>query len=544
MPTVRETADGDAQATADHRASADRLSLFWRTKIEGLAQEVDIIEVDEDELEFYIKKFCHWACSTPIPYKFDENLKPTSKNKMRHNLYSTIIGYIGKHLLDIRRKFVNLNDWKDLKTMVEVPKWWTNARDTFEDVYDRMRINLTDDFVFGVNECIPLYRNNPHYYPDDFGPDGEPIHNLLAQIDGNLIVTNLIKKASTNKNALQHRCWLVLLDTCIGRSGELRLVKFTEWSIITALQILKIIWYDLKNKTQYALAILHNREGWKFCVFHALGAYWAVENGLFRDDDDVKIGAKLVLFPALYRVQQRSAPKKVANAIKGGCPQGTPKSIIDGISGKSTKCGGLTETYNHGDVSNPQARAVAGHSITQGAGDSYIDKNNPLNGIHAMRARSGYYNLKGKDHLPSLSAIGTTNFPQATKFIKELYVVSIQLFDVGERLYPLLTTTTASLILHHPTVTEELGYGNVISQYLIKAARKARLVDTRYNNIPYEQVLYKWSILIREELENRITEGMKAKPDVVSLTEGVNTLITMHSKTTALCAELVSQNQP
>ena len=75
------------------------------------------------------------------------------------------------------------------------------------------------------------------------------LHNFLAQIDGNLIVKNLIKKASTKKNTLQHQCWLVLLDTCIGRSGELQLVKFTEWSIITALQILQITWYGLKNKT-------------------------------------------------------------------------------------------------------------------------------------------------------------------------------------------------------------------------------------------------------------------------------------------------------
>ena len=260
--------------------------------------------------------------------------------------------------------------------MVETPKWWTNARDNFEDVYDKMRINLTDDFVFGVNECIPVYCTNQHHFPDDFGPDGEPIHKLFAQIDGNLIAKNLIKKGSTNKNALQHRCWLILLDTCIGRSGELRLVKFIELSIITALKILEITWYDLKNKTQYALAILHNREGWKFCVFHALGVYWAVKNGLSRDHDDVKIGAMLVLFPKLYKVQQRSVPKKVANVIKGGCLQGTPDSMIDGISGKSIKQGGggLTETYKHGDVSNPQARAVNGHAITQGADDTYIDK--------------------------------------------------------------------------------------------------------------------------------------------------------------------------
>ena len=138
-----------------------------------------------------------------------------------------------------------------------------------------------------------------------------------------------------------------------------------------------------------------------------------------------------------------------------------------------------------------------------------------------MQARSGYSNLKGKDHLPSLKAINETNFLQATKFIKELYVVLISLFNIGQPLYSLLTTTTASLILHHPIVTKRLGHGNVISQYLIKAARKAKLVDTCYHNIPYEQLLYKWSKLIKDELENCTTNGMKASPTVASLTEGV-----------------------
>ena len=50
-----------------------------------------------------------------------------------------------------------------------------------------------------------------------------------------------------------------------------------------------------------------------------------VTNGLHSDVDEINIRAKFVSFPKLYRVQQRSAPNKIANAIIGGCPiGGTP----------------------------------------------------------------------------------------------------------------------------------------------------------------------------------------------------------------------------
>ena len=54
MPTINLTTDGDAASTEFHRKSAARLSVYWRTKVEGLAVEVAPIEVEDDELQFYI----------------------------------------------------------------------------------------------------------------------------------------------------------------------------------------------------------------------------------------------------------------------------------------------------------------------------------------------------------------------------------------------------------------------------------------------------------------------------------------------------------
>ena len=77
---------------------------------------------------------------------------------------------------------------------------------------------------------------NPFYFPDASDRDGGPIHNYLAQIDGNNVVKEMVRKAHPDADFLQQRCWLVLLDTAIGRAGELRLVKFTDWDFIGPLK--------------------------------------------------------------------------------------------------------------------------------------------------------------------------------------------------------------------------------------------------------------------------------------------------------------------
>ena len=191
MPEVSATDDGDALSTVLHTNSAKRLSRFYR-KQEGLADDVDAIEVEGGELRFYIKGFFVFGSSTPIPYEFDKDLKPKNPASKRLLVWGTISGYIGKHLLAIRRKFSYLDDFKNLCTMKEQPLWYTEYRATFLKKYNDMESNMTDDWVFGVAQCIPIYRDNQYYFPDEVGPDGEPIYNPLHAIDGNIFVVSMM----------------------------------------------------------------------------------------------------------------------------------------------------------------------------------------------------------------------------------------------------------------------------------------------------------------------------------------------------------------
>ena len=139
MPTIRATADEDSQSTEDHRQSVKRLSFYWITKVEGLAEEVSLFEIEKDEeLRFYIKKFLKFDSSTPIPYKFDENLQPENENNKRMNTWKNGSGYIGKHLLDIRQLFPNHQDYAVLR-MDQCPTWYKTDRETYMNKFNKMR---------------------------------------------------------------------------------------------------------------------------------------------------------------------------------------------------------------------------------------------------------------------------------------------------------------------------------------------------------------------------------------------------------------------
>ena len=102
MPTgsVGVTSDGDSESTTAHRRAAQRLVLYWRTKVEGLAEEISLVEIQGErckELQLYTKRFLKFTSTTPIPYAFDESFQQKKDNAKRMN--------IGKHLLDIRQKF-------------------------------------------------------------------------------------------------------------------------------------------------------------------------------------------------------------------------------------------------------------------------------------------------------------------------------------------------------------------------------------------------------------------------------------------------------
>jgi hypothetical protein len=101
-------------------------------------EQMRYIEIEADNLENEILGYAIWCSSTPIPRYFDDNLQPRSQSQegqMKLLATSTLSKYIGKAILQIRRKFPNHPDFASLKP-TDVPEWWTRMRPNFEKESD------------------------------------------------------------------------------------------------------------------------------------------------------------------------------------------------------------------------------------------------------------------------------------------------------------------------------------------------------------------------------------------------------------------------
>ena len=99
---------------------------------------------------------------------------------------------------------------------------------------------LGSDFVFGITEPLPLYRDNKCAWADFFDEDGKQhkCRDLLSQMDGKYIVKKMMIKANGSNYLLQHRCWLVLLDTAVGCPCEFSKVKLNTIQFLAHYNIL------------------------------------------------------------------------------------------------------------------------------------------------------------------------------------------------------------------------------------------------------------------------------------------------------------------
>lgn len=106
--SARDTA-GDSESTAYHNDSADNLFKFYRKHILKMPEDVLLSEINDGQLQWYIKKLLVWACTTLIPayYVINEKgfLEPSNENNNRCIKWGTIDSYVGKYFLQLRRTF-------------------------------------------------------------------------------------------------------------------------------------------------------------------------------------------------------------------------------------------------------------------------------------------------------------------------------------------------------------------------------------------------------------------------------------------------------
>jgi hypothetical protein len=481
------------------------------------------IEIENDNFQSEILRYCTWCSSTPIPARFDENLEPPpprggGNHDIRLLMPTTLVKYIGKVVMKIRDTFPQHTDFTNLGAH-EVPQWWAAMIPQFTTECVRYHMRLGTEYTFGATSCQPLYEDNG--FTGNCGPN---ITDFISLIDINSITRKLMKDAVINcdrNGKLQQRCWLALLYQAVGRGGEIKHQDFTEWMWHPKYEVIDIGWTELKLLEKYAMPMVPHRHNFLNDFYHCLGSFWMVERGLFRSNDPDERAIASSLFTDLHGLNDAGVTKKLTSIIRANLPDGCPADIVSSYSSKSARRGAITELCSHRNIQALDACGRSGHA-TGTSLDSYLDKTYILRGLRGGKALCKFKDIDADIKVPRLECLGAHTADAVRDLIREMFVVSVIAFLPAGSLHVVLRTCAASLIMYHRSVTKEFGDQNAVVSALRNAARKAEIKDLIFPNHSSESILDKWSDIIQKDFEARNPEIAQATPNFAEMAAVMN----------------------
>ncbi|KAG7348051.1 hypothetical protein IV203_016756 [Nitzschia inconspicua] len=217
-----------------------------------------------------------------------------------------------------------------------------------------------------------------------FGPVilGDP----FAAVDQKSVLLEKVQNATNRKGkSLEERCWLVLVGEVLARGGEVRYLNYDKWTFHQFTHVLDTQWTEMKTVNTYAMPFVPDKTHWTSDIYHALGSWFLVEDGLHRNMEEIEGGMQNVVFPSLRKTGESSTAKLLTQAIQ----KCLPEDIKSRITSRSLRDAGIAELASHGSLSIYDGCARSGHS-TGTTQDHYISDQHYLYGLKAGMARAGY----------------------------------------------------------------------------------------------------------------------------------------------------------
>lgn len=515
---------GRAESTVASTASALKVAKAYR-RGNCLPEIMSENEIMNDKLEAYMREFCRFLSSRPIPkYGFNDDFTPLTEDNKKILMPNVLSQYIGQHLLQIRSQFPDHPDFANLKSD-EHPSWWTNLRAQFLKECERYHFNLGTDYEYGLKSIKPLYYETGF---DSIPANEEHIEDYISAISLKNILRKVINSAGAfaemNRKAdhgpFQKRLMLVMTASCIGRGGEIKFQRYDRWNFEHKYQMLDIAWYEEKTLRTHRMPCPPDMR-YLMCILHSLGCYWAIEDGLYRSADAIKKGNEKAVFPCLYETANNYVSTKISNIIKDNLPAGTPDNIKKLFSAKSLRIGGVSTLIHHPEMTTLQACARSGHA-TGTTLERYFDEASIMRGIPAALAMHGYKSLKAEVKMYRLSCLGDSLQSSTDKLVKNLFRISIPEFQEGGALRIVVKVAAAAMIAHYNQVQADFGPDNAICSCLEKAARNANIKDPQLPNASPELVLAKWSEIVLDDFKEQNLQFAKTTVEMASLAQGQN----------------------
>jgi hypothetical protein len=389
LPGARSTQGGNNSAMA-------LFNNFQKENDNPPFEELLPTDVEEDgEVFGILGSFAYYLATNP------------PKNKTTNNLLvaETVQLYFGKVKEQLKNKFPKAVDWKNES------EWYSTLLKNLKDATERNKVSVAEE---DSKQTFPIYRVSNTFNPDDAAESSDLRH----------IITNLIR--SNHPNKFQQRLWIVLTYLGDGRGGEAKFLNYGDWMWDSHLEVIETIWREIKTLTSYTMVFGPDCELFHCDIYHALGCYWCLENGLFRTPRLVNgqsriTGYDKLLFPSIRVHSDNWLARKITEVLR----MFLPESIEKWVTSRSLRKGSTTTMAIHPDLDHKFVLLRSGHSSREN--DRFYIASTVAGSLPGFKVLSGWAHPHASVYSPRLDSL---LMPSETvdKFISSLFVITIPEF--------------------------------------------------------------------------------------------------------------------
>jgi hypothetical protein len=240
-------------------------------------------------------------------------------NKTKTTLTVAVkLGYFSKIKERLKSMFPNHDAWKSEDS------WYKNLREKFET--EAKRFEMLDP------ESIPPVKLRPIYYDignehkqSQFYTARERNTNNIFAVDLKTYCQRLMAESvhvggvngRVTKDVLRERLLLIMTFGAVGRGGELKFLRFDEWTWDCYFQTPDIAWHEIKTLCDHLMMYVPDATSYHCDFFHAFGCYASVEQGLLRSH--CSPSCKHHVFPNLHKLGEDAAARAITNILRRYC---------------------------------------------------------------------------------------------------------------------------------------------------------------------------------------------------------------------------------
>ena len=400
--------------------------------------------------------------------------KPPTKAKSNDLLnVNTVCQYYSSVQLQFQARWPQNPYWMDQKQQSKITK---DLKTNLE------RNSLTNGNGTGRYAiCQPVYCKNAEIIGQS---------SQSGNIDLISVCKQFFKEQHSERGWMEKRCHLLLTYLACARGGEVKFLRYDNWIWDPFLLLLELRWSEAKTLPEHFMTFVSDANTYQSDIFHALGCFFALDDGLFRSIEAKSCLVGGFVFPSLHNIADKTVGANMTKLLQKFVPK-EQASLKSRISSRSLRRGATTVLNVHKDVTFSEALARGGWSSGTNM-DVYFVVNTAAT-LAGAKALSGWASARAQVYPPQLSVLGEHNRARLDSFMDHLFPRNnIPAFQKGSNLWPLLETCTATMIMYQRDFLKDYSSHNPLAELMNEAVEKT------FGSPAGLTYLNKWSMMLKE----------------------------------------------